>query len=177
MISRLKGFILFFIILIPLFISLFLHNFGNNKFDVPIYYQEKFSNNSSCSNQIYFPYFLISDSVLEIGKKLIIIDIRFNDKSDLFTNNQIKRLLNNDFVLDIYSISSHKLDLRWKTINFRFPDLNKYVSCKLLYNTNSSFIVLIDKLGRIRGYYDSNSEEEFDRLSAELKILNNFKKG
>ena len=175
--TRLVGFTLFFIILTPLFISLFLHNFGNNKFDVPIYYQEKFSKKLSCSNQIDFPYFLISDSILEIGKKLKIIDVRFNDKNDVFTNNQIKRLLSNELFLDIYSISSHKLDLGWKTINFTFSDLNKYVKCKLLYNTNSSFIILIDELGRVRGYYNSNSEDEFERLSAEIKILNNFIKG
>ena len=32
-------------------------------------------------------------------------------------------------------------------------------------------LILIDKFGRIRGYYESNSEDEFERLSAELKIL------
>ena len=46
-----------------------------------------------------------------------------------------------------------------------------------MYNTNSSFIILIDELGRVRGYYNSNSEDEFERLSAEIKILNNFIKG
>ena len=172
MTPRLRGLILFFIILIPLFISLFLHNFGSNRFDVPIYHKEYLSDSFSCASKITFPYHVISDSILEIGKELIIMDVRLYDAKDLFINNQIKRLFNNNFLLNVYTISSNELDLEWNTFNFKISDLNKYVSCKLLHDINSSSLILIDKLGRIRGYYNSNSEDDFERLSAEIKILN-----
>ena len=55
--TRLVGFTLFFIILTPLFISLFLHNFGNNRFDIPIYHEKYIPDEFSfCSIKITSPY-------------------------------------------------------------------------------------------------------------------------
>lgn len=171
--TKLVGFTLFFIILTPLFISLFLHNFGNNRFDIPIYHEKYIPDEFSfCSIKITSPYLVASDSILKIGNNLIIMDVRLYDAKDVFINNQIQRLLNNNFLLNIYTISSYKLDLKWDSFNFKISDLNNYVACKFLYEINFSSLILIDKFGSIRGYYNSNSEDEFERLSAEIKILN-----
>tara|TARA_Y100000590_G_scaffold451815_1_gene593878 strand:- start:1889 stop:2413 length:525 start_codon:yes stop_codon:yes gene_type:complete len=167
----LKGFILSISIIIPLFISFFLHFFGKNNYEVPIFHKENTGDNFLCSSKVEFPFYAKSDSILEIGKNFILIDIRLDDENQNFINNEIERLLNNNFIIDVYSIASIQLDNDWKTSLINKPELIKYVSCKFLYDINFSSLILIDKFGRIRGYYQSNSEDEFERLSAEIKIL------
>ena len=167
----LKGFILSISIIIPLIISFFLHFFGENNYEVPIFHNESIGSNFFCSSKVEFPFYVKSDSIFEIGKNFILIDIRLDDENQNFINNEIERLLNNNFIIDVYSIASIQLDNDWKTSLINKPELIKYVSCKFLYDINFSSLILIDKFGRIRGYYQSNSEDEFERLSAELKIL------
>jgi hypothetical protein len=53
--------------------------------------------------------------------------------------------------------------------------LRDYVNCILLVSQESdnvfNFIVLVDTNLRIRGYYDGEKFDEFDRLAAELDII------
>ena len=167
----LKWFVLSISIIIPLIISFFLHFFGKNNYEVPIFHEESVGNYSFCFLKVEFPFYVTSDSIFEIGENFILIDIRLDDENQNFINNEIERLLNNNFIIDLYSITSSSLDNDWKILTLNKPELIKYVNCKFLYDINFSSLILIDKFGRIRGYYESNSEDEFERLSAELKIL------
>ena len=169
--SSLKWFVLSISIIIPLTISFFLHFFGKNSYEVPIFHEERIGNYSFCLLDVEFPFYVKSDSFLEIGQNFILVDIRLDDKNQSFINNEIERLLNNNFIIDLNTITSSRLDNNWKTLRLNKSELFKYVSCKFLYDINFSSLILIDKFGRIRGYYESNSEDEFERLSAELKIL------
>ena len=51
----------------------------------------------------------------------------------------------------------------------------RFAKCGLILPRDSIFsrLVLVDPEGRIRGYYDKNRFDEFERLSVELKILLN----
>tara|TARA_B100001996_G_scaffold350394_1_gene309731 strand:- start:686 stop:1210 length:525 start_codon:yes stop_codon:yes gene_type:complete len=167
----LKGFILSISIIIPLIISFVLHFFGKNNYEVPIFHKESVGNYSFCFSKVEFPFYVKSDSIFEIRENFILIDIRLDDENKNFINNELERLLNNNFIIDVYSITSSRLDNDWKTLTLNKSELIKYVSCKFLYDINFSSLILIDRFGRIRGYYESNSEDEFERLSAELKIL------
>jgi len=166
--------LLFFIILIPLVVNLSLYYFGNNHFDVPIYHKENSSESLHCQNKIIFPYIVSSDSIIEIANRLTIIDVRFPDSKDNFINNQIRRLMDININLNIHTVSSSRLDLRWNTSTLGISKLHNFSACKLLYDVNFSFLVLIDKLGRIRGYYRSDEENQFDRIFAEIEILDKF---
>ena len=88
----LKGFILSISIIIPLFISFFLHFFGKNNYEVPIFHKENTGDNFLCSSKVEFPFYAKSDSILEIGKNFILIDIRLDDENQNFINNEIERL-------------------------------------------------------------------------------------
>ena len=167
----LKWFVLSISIIIPLIISFFLHFFGKNNYEVPIFHEESVGNYSFCLSKVEFPFYVKSDSIFKIGENFVLIDIRLDNENKKFINNELERLLNNNFILNIYSITSFRLDNDRKTLMLNKPELIKYVSCKFLYDINFSSLILIDKFGRIRGYYESNSEDEFERLSAELKIL------
>ena len=96
------------------------------------------------------------------------------DSKDNFINNQIRRLMDININLNIHTVSSSRLDLRWNTSTLGISKLHNFSACKLLYDVNFSFLVLIDKLGRIRGYYRSDEENQFDRIFAEIEILDKF---
>ncbi|MBH15230.1 MAG: hypothetical protein CL871_03785, partial [Cytophagia bacterium] len=73
--SSLKWFVLSISIFIPLTISFFLHFFGKNKYEVPIFHEEHIESYSSCLPNVEFPFYVKSDSFLEIGQNFILVDI------------------------------------------------------------------------------------------------------
>ena len=69
-------------IIIPLVISFFLHFFGKNNYEVPIFHEKRISNYSFCLQNVEFPFYVKSDSFLEIGQNFILVDIRLDDKNN-----------------------------------------------------------------------------------------------
>ena len=113
----LKWFVLSISIIIPLIISFFLHFFGKNNYEVPIFHEESVGNYSFCLSKVEFPFYVKSDSIFKIGENFVLIDIRLDNENQKFINNELERLINNNFILNVYSITSFKLDNDRKTLS------------------------------------------------------------
>ena len=72
--SSLKWFVLSISIIIPLTISFFLHFFGKNSYEVPIFHEERIGNYSFCLLDVDFPFYVKSDSFLEIGNSNTLVN-------------------------------------------------------------------------------------------------------
>ena len=197
-----KGFkliILFITIALPVAIFLFLKHYGENRFDIPIYYQEENAVMDADCGIISFPYIVprfetfTPDSL--ILPKIELADINLfsilpNEKAIRKTLNQIDRLT------ATFSQSQVKFFLL-KICDIKLPSLEKYenildhqgifnfVKCGLLVQayfdiTNekkyfaAGYAVLVDRDRRIRGYYEISDREEVDRIISEIDILLKF---
>lgn len=136
--------------ILPISIFLFLKFFGKNEFDVPLYYQDKSSEIPAGCDAISVPY-QIDDSVVRRNVVKVIVLSSEADK-------QIIERINTAFKEDSIEIAS--VD--------KLSDQEK--KCIFLTESVEQF-VLVDKLNRIRGYYNVNDRDESDRLILELKIL------
>ena len=86
----LKWFVLSISIIIPLIISFFLHFFGKNNYEVPIFHEESVGNYSFCFLKVEFPFYVTSDSIFEIGENFILIDME--NFQELYTEHHQKKL-------------------------------------------------------------------------------------
>jgi hypothetical protein len=153
-----KSLFLFLGLLLPVLVFLFLKFFGKNEFDVPLPHQEKIEALAGCDNEYAHPYIVKDSIILEIAparRELRLINFGLN-KTTL-----------NDKLLDYLShVSLVDVD-RWELSETQRQYLLK---CVLLVPATKD-LVLLDNANRIRGYYDSGSRDEMDRLEAELNIL------
>lgn len=198
-----KGFkliILFVTIALPVGIFLFLKLYGENRFDIPIYYQEENTVIDADCGIISFPFIVprfetfTSDS--SMLPKIELADINLfsilpNEKDIRETLNQIDRLK------ATFSNQSQVKFFLLQTGDIKLPSLENYenilnnegvfdfVKCGLLVPayfdiTNETkhfatgYAVLVDKDRRIRGYYEISDREEVDRIISEIDILLKF---
>ena len=151
---------LFLALLLPGLVFLFLKFFGENKFDIPVYYQHGVSDSiNNCRVKTSVQYSL-PDSVLEILKWK-------NDAPLLGVE------LEEDEIKSVHQILT---DIGARRIQLVSLNSMKYDHAKLLKNCilflqNPSNAVLVDPQKRIRGYYKLGNRDEYDRLEVELKIL------
>lgn len=198
-----KGFkliILFVTIALPVGIFLFLKLYGENRFDIPIYYQEENTVIDADCGIISFPFIVprfetfTSDS--SMLPKIELADINLfsilpNEKDIRETLNQIDRLK------ATFSNQPQVKFFLLQTGDIKLPSLENYenilnnegvfdfVKCGLLVPayfdiTNETkhfatgYAVLVDKDRRIRGYYEISDREEVDRIISEIDILLKF---
>ena len=180
----LKPTILFVALLLPVVIFLFLKLFGENKFDIPVYYQnqEEIVSDISCVNaNIKAPYIvdlfnadLFKGPMLnQIKDDQIILLAYFDSKDNSDLSYKIKRLqerLGEDYQMILFVDSLVDEDFSSQLlINTEVEYVASFWKCALL-NDDYHQWVLLDTQKRIRGYYDS-SEKEMDRLIVEMAIL------
>ena len=153
-----KKVILVIALLLPILIFIFLRFFGKNEFSIPTYYENGVDNPPAGCHRNYDAPYQVSDSLLlGIGWSkipvLIVADSSVSVRSDL------NRL-------------DDELTGRVQTIFLTGKDenLSALYSCDLLLKDPWK-IVLIDDQRRIRGYYETGTRQEMDRLAVELKIL------
>jgi len=198
-----KGFkisILFVTIALPVAIFLFLKHYGENQFDIPIYYQEENTVMDTDCGVIYFPYIVplfetFTPDSLTLPK-IELADINLfiilpNEKALIETLNQIDRLK------ATFGYQPQVKFFLLQTGDIKLPSLDKYenildhdgvfnfVKCGLLVQTyfditnetkhfTTGYAVLVDKDRRIRGYYEISDREEVDRVISEIDILLKF---
>ena len=152
-------------LILPVFVFLFLKFFGRNEFEVQPLFQEQITVGEGCIGEYKFPY-VIPDSLsgqLEINEyDLTVIPVVLNYDHPQEITNQVKRV---EEEFSTASIQIKTLDENASNI-----DLKAVKTCLLLMPENTS-VVLIDRLGRIRGQYDASSLDEMDRLIVEMKII------
>ena len=180
---NLKWLFLFLLIGLPVGIYLFLQSFGDNHFDIPIYFENGLEPIEGCAldtNQSQYAVEFFFDGENDIEQsKAIVYGSKIGKSQNVRTN--LLTLLNRQAGTDMLYISlvsdSLKL-LEFGNYNHAitvFDSLHiiePFIRCGLRVNSNnSSTLVLVDKNRRVRGYYDPSELKEVDRLNTELEIL------
>lgn len=150
-----KAIFLFLALLLPVTVFVFLKLFGKNEFAVPAFYQDK-APVTECQFEYKAPY-QVADSVMRLLHSDVDADLYLLHFSQLSSRMQQEINLNEVGMVDATRIwdTSQRAHLR---------------KC-ILAVPKSEDLILVDKEGKIRGYYLSTDREEVDRLLMELEIL------
>ncbi|MCH7514963.1 MAG: hypothetical protein IH947_13640 [Bacteroidetes bacterium] len=187
--------VLFLILVLPFVVYLFLKIFGENKYEIPVFYENGITF-SECFQAQKKP-FLVPDlekfleepgehPVLQEKTSLIFVYSSLNPSAE-FCLNELSRLMQTKF--SGYQIQALALSDRKAPgvgngiifVNGNSDSIIRYVNCGLVMSQkpdttitdNLHWIVLVDSKKQIRGYYDATDYEEYDRLAAEVDILVN----
>lgn len=197
----LKTGILLLTLAIPVFIWLFLKNFGQNQFALPVYYEESVPNVDGCEN-LESPHTVslitapdaspVSGADIEATASITFFLPQVCDENCRLVLEQLANLQttfsdNPDFQILLFASSAayslHQLNgLQeqylanpdvWKFVSLESSSFNQIQRCGYLLPevTLDQPLVMTDEKGRIRGYYEGTDVEEIDRLKGELKIL------
>lgn len=158
------------LILTPVFIILFLNFFGENKYKLPVFYENDIPES-------------IEGCPIDIPHQVSIPDrIKNGFPGYLFADNtridelqEIQSLSEelNKFVQCVILEENKELNDVWVVLASNVENFRK---CELLIpgydsENNTLPLVLVDNRGRIRGYYNGLFREEVSRLMTEIKIL------
>lgn len=168
-----KSILLFLALLLPITIFLFLHFFGNNEFEVPVFYQTATVVPASCNMEYNFPYKVQSAKVPLSGITVILF---FSGMSTEALNEAVFQLnrLQAEFgaltpqIIMIRKIEEPSFQMDNEVL-LGNDDYLKEQRCVYLAEPNK--IVLVDGEKQIRGLYADASLKEIDRLILELKII------
>ncbi|MBI3221083.1 MAG: hypothetical protein HYZ44_16345 [Bacteroidetes bacterium] len=155
-----KNVLLSLALLLPVLVFVFLKFFGKNKFDIPVFHQERVEVTGDCDLKYEVPYVVPKETLSKLncvlGEPSIILF------SDLVGESKTR--------LEA-EIQKKKLNLIAAGGLLNTEELRK-LSCIFVMPSGSN-AVLVDGEQRIRGYYELNDRDETDRLIVELKILFN----
>ena len=155
---------LFLALLLPGLIFVFLKYGAKNQFDVPIYYVGGVASTvDDCPLPKSRPY-VLPDSLWALGK---------------VSHAQSLVMIFGQADIDTQALATAiNEELGDGIITFLFDNMLSLDSMVVIKWRNCVFMVkapmqtvLVDKEGRIRGYYDIQTREEIDRLRLELKII------
>ena len=162
MINLKKVFILSFSILLPIIIYFFLRFFGNNTYEVS---QVRYD----CYNTL-LSFNLQNEARFE---NIFLVDVRSKSKNPLVDN--LLNKLHSNKEIDIITLSSINRNLNWEVIETNFFELNKGLKC-FDKDVGDDHVLLVDKNFMVRGIYNLNDLDEFDRLNVEIDIINQYEK-
>ena len=162
MVNLKKVFILSFSILLPVIIYFFLRFFGNNTYEVSEVRYDCYKTLSS---------FNFRDK--ERNDNVFLVDVRYKLKNPL-VDNLLNKLYSNKNI-EIITLSSIARNLEWKVIETNFFDISKRKKC---FDTDNGddHVLLLDKELMVRGIYDLNDLDEYDRLNVEIDIINRYER-
>jgi hypothetical protein len=158
MINLKKAFILSFSILLPIILYFFLKFFGENKYVV-----------SEVDYGCYEELIKTTFSEQDIRSEVILVDIRFDLKNSL-VDNLLTKLYSNKKI-DIITLSEINRNLSWDVLKTDFfSDTNEMICFES--ESKKDYVLLIDSELKVRGIYDLNNLDEYDRLNVEIDIVN-----
>ena len=158
MINLKKAFILSFSILLPIILYFFLKFFGENKYVV-----------SEVDYGCYEELIKTTFSEQDIRSEVILVDIRFDLKNSL-VDNLLTKLYSNKKI-DIITLSEINRNLSWNVIKTDFfSDTNDMICFES--ESKKDYVLLLDSDLKVRGIYDLNNLDEYDRLNVEIDIVN-----
>lgn len=158
MINLKKAFILSFSILLPIILYFFLKFFGENKYVV-----------SEVDYGCYEELIKTTFSEQDIRSEVILVDIRFDLKNSL-VDNLLTKLYSNKKI-DIITLSKINRNLSWNVIKTDFfSDTNDMICFES--ESKKDYVLLLDSDLKVRGIYDLNNLDEYDRLNVEIDIVN-----
>jgi len=200
---RMKNFKWFFLAVLlglPVAIYVFLQAFGQNEFDIPVYFEAGLSSTKERCEANYDQPYLVSylidtDSLFGTGEsaKTIVYDLKDVSASDYQTSVNHQQSLfgryGDDSRLLIISLSQDSVPAQHQNMaeNHRVHILSQtkflqFVRCILQLDLKSDSLrnqwngekmVLVDRSRRIRGFYNPSDMKEIDRLNTEIFILLN----
>jgi protein SCO1 len=194
-----NGVILFVVFLIPVFLTLFLKYCGENHFAVPVFYRDGVTQSGrpcisdSAQYRIkIFPFVELNGNpcdTSEIRGRFSVLSVcdtarRLPDERIISNLRRVISDINRPDAVQAFIIFNNYSPAPVPPVNQDTHQPVKYVKgsisdifrfgrCGLILPPDSLFdkIVLADQQGRIRGYYDADRFNEYDRLMVELKIL------
>lgn len=164
-----KVIFLVLILAIPAWIFTFLKFFGDNKFDVEVFYSEGINTPIGECDQVNGQFFVPDNLLPSIGKNSVVVFDQGDLKSVANISARLKDTFIDDYQVIVYSQDSLKNEsselFQVRIVN----DLTITMKCGFI-NKDPNALILVDKNNRIRGYY-SRDLDEIDRLIVELKII------
>jgi hypothetical protein len=171
-----KSVLLFLALLLPVSVFLFLHFFGKNEFDIPIYYQLRTAEiPTDCQMDYQFPYKVTNSRIPIQGTSVIFFTSGLSSETIKESNFQLSRILDEfqagtpELIKVRQTSDTLALSLLNNAIALDTEDYEQAYRCVFLANNNR--IVLIDDQRQIRGLFKDAKLKEVDRLILELKIL------
>lgn len=156
-----KTFFLFFALLLPVAVFLFLKIFGRNEFQVPVMHAEgPVTAPGDCPFAYVAPYRLPDSVFTDLG--LSRDDSLYVFYLDPLVRTAMHRLLVAFDGAPVQLVSPEALTASGDPEFFR--------RCILLMDSGAS-VTLVDHHNRIRGYYVGSDRDEVDRLMVEIKII------
>ena len=158
MVNLKKAFILSFSILLPIILYFFLRFFGDNKYVV-----------SEVNYGCYEILLKSAFSERNVRSDVILVDIRFNLKNSL-VDNLLTKLYSNKKI-DIITLSEIDRNLNWAVLETGFFKDTNSITCFESDIKNDHVLLLVNEY-KVRGIYDLNDLDEYDRLNVEIDIIN-----
>lgn len=163
-------------LIIPSLVYIFLRGFGNNKFEIPVYYANGVTIDG-CSEDIGKAHLVNFENYELEGAQLFY----FSDwvKGNDFLK-QCSRIKAKSYHVAFIAISDslRQNQLGNTLVVKNNAQLFNIANCALVIGQGSAItkpiynqLILVDSKKRIRGYYDGASVEDMDRLDIELDIL------
>lgn len=196
--NKIKQLILIILLAIPVAIYLFLQAFGENEFNIPVYYENGLVEpQGGClqqnSDQLY-----LASSLADMGyvsdqnetNHVVIYDPGSYGSGDQMIRNNLEAFFarygqedNLIYVAFTYdSLTQSRASTIFRHVAIPTEAVIKYGRCILQvpltfdsinHRILNGKLVLVDQQRRIRGYYDPEELLEIDRLNTELDILLN----
>lgn len=175
---------LFFALLLPVLIFLFLKSFGKNEFDVPVLFTDSVTVPVACNGYSYTAPYQITDSVLRAlswNSEDSLTIIVFDDSNK---NNRHERGIGMTRIFDQFkteplhvvhvyntiTVADTKVD-RLTAISLTGEDFYRIRNCVFLLSPGND-AVIVDRKKRIRGQYNLTQRDDADRMiMQEMNIL------
>ncbi|MEN8248240.1 MAG: hypothetical protein ABFS32_04865 [Bacteroidota bacterium] len=171
-----KIIIISLVLLTPVVVVFFLNLFGENKFELPVYFEEGIPVSECSSNN-----------------ELHRVDLEIIDKNDItlpalfhFSSGEkfapdLEKVFSKYHEMGMYNIIMSNDEINNNVISLDSAAYYRTMNCEMILGENQWIteaipykFVLIDKERRIRGYFNVLELEEIERLDIELDILLNY---
>ncbi len=163
-------------LVIPSLVYIFLRGFGNNKFEIPVYYQnglaiEGCSLDTSTTHLVKFENYKLQGAQLFYFPKWV-------NTNEFYR--QCERIMAKPYQVVFTAIADTTLQSKLGNtlVVVDEKQLFNIANCSLVLGQEVAItkpvynqLVLVDAKKRIRGYYDGADLEDMDRLDVELDIL------
>lgn len=168
-----KPVLLFIALILPVSIFLFLHYFGQNEFEIPIYHKSPSQDiPADCQFDYQYPYKVVNSGIELSGPTIVYFTSGLTDELLEDSKSQLARLR------EEFESNAPKLILLGMAngsvttgVDMVVDSAAYEIEKKCIFLAGSNRLVLIDTEKQIRGYYENASLKEVDRLIVELKIL------
>ena len=188
--------ILLIVLAIPALIFLFLHGFGKNKFEVPVFYSDgtpaglegcgdrlvphvitRFPCAKEAATRNSISLIWVVPEMEETNLQLAEIINRLHARFD-YTNHVRIAIVIADEIMDAFSgrfLGTENSSEQMEIFACSSEAVKDFIDCQLLLNREyRTFpVVVIDGKGLIRGYFNVIDPKEMERIDAEVKILLN----